>query len=121
MLAVSLEWRAVSKKPSKSWRYEHVTLDRVIDGDTIDVIIDVGFRFTTRQRLRLLELDTPERGQPLWRESTAHLRRLLADHPLTVTTVKQDSFGRWLAYVAVNGQDVSTLMRDWLRSAADGV
>ena len=118
---VSLEWHAVSKKPSKSWHYEHVTLDRVIDGDTIDVIIDVGFRFTTRQRLRLLELDTPERGEPLWREATAHLRRLLADHPLTVTTVKQDSFGRWLAYVAGNSKDVSTLMRDWLRSAADGV
>jgi micrococcal nuclease len=105
---------------SKSWRYEHVTLDRVIDGDTLDVIIDVGFRFTTRQRLRLLELDTPERGEPLWREATEQLRALVTNQPLTVTTVKQDSFGRWLAHVEVNGQDVSALMRDWLRSAADG-
>lgn len=105
---------------SKSWRYEHVTLDRVIDGDTLDVIIDVGFRFTTRQRLRLLELDTPERGEPLWREATDQLRALVTDQPLAVTTVKQDSFGRWLAHVAVNGRDVSALMRDWLRSAADG-
>lgn len=105
---------------SKSWRHEHVTLDRVIDGDTLDVIIDVGFRFTTRQRLRLLELDTPERGEPLWREATEQLRALVTDQPLAVTTVKQDSFGRWLAHVEVNDQDVSALMRDWLRSAADG-
>ena len=34
------------------------------DGDTIDLIIDVGFRMTTKQRIRLLGVDTPElRGE----------------------------------------------------------
>lgn len=36
------------------------TLDRVIDGDTIDVCIDLGFDVMTRKRCRLLGIDTPE-------------------------------------------------------------
>ncbi len=35
-------------------------LDRVIDGDTIDVIIDLGFKMTTNQRIRFLDIDTDE-------------------------------------------------------------
>tara|TARA_B100000787_G_C16195865_1_gene300787 strand:+ start:3383 stop:3889 length:507 start_codon:yes stop_codon:yes gene_type:complete len=36
------------------------SLDRVIDGDTIDVCIDLGFDVLTRKRCRLLGIDTPE-------------------------------------------------------------
>ena len=36
------------------------TLDRIIDGDTIDLIIDLGFKITTHQRIRLAEINTPE-------------------------------------------------------------
>ncbi len=35
-------------------------LDRVVDGDTIDVIIDLGFKMTTEQRIRLRGVNTPE-------------------------------------------------------------
>lgn len=35
-------------------------LDRVVDGDTIDVTVDVGFKMTTNQRIRLARIDTPE-------------------------------------------------------------
>jgi len=35
-------------------------LDRVVDGDTMDVIIDMGFKITTNQRIRLANIDTPE-------------------------------------------------------------
>jgi micrococcal nuclease len=34
--------------------------ERVIDGDTIDVTIDLGFKITTHQRIRLAGIDTPE-------------------------------------------------------------
>ncbi|NQU84889.1 MAG: thermonuclease family protein [Mariniphaga sp.] len=41
--------------------YEYkAKLDRVIDGDTIDVIIDLGFKMTTNQRVRFLDIDTDE-------------------------------------------------------------
>ena len=99
-----------------SFLYEHVTLLRVIDGDTIQVAIDVGFRFQTVQTLRLLQLDTPERGEPGWAEARAKLAQLITGPALKVQTVKQDSFGRWLAHIWV-GDDltpVSAMMRAWM-------
>nr|WP_321355760.1 thermonuclease family protein [uncultured Draconibacterium sp.] len=36
------------------------TVDRVVDGDTIDLIIDLGFKITTFQRIRLRGINTPE-------------------------------------------------------------
>lgn len=36
------------------------TVDRVVDGDTIDLIIDLGFKITTNQRIRLRGINTPE-------------------------------------------------------------
>jgi len=35
-------------------------LDRVVDGDTLDLIIDMGFKITTNQRIRLANINTPE-------------------------------------------------------------
>lgn len=35
-------------------------VDRIIDGDTLDVIIDLGFKITTHQRIRLAKINTPE-------------------------------------------------------------
>ena len=35
-------------------------LDRVVDGDTIDVHIDLGFDITVHKRVRLAGIDTPE-------------------------------------------------------------
>lgn len=35
-------------------------LDRIVDGDTMDVIIDLGFKITTFQRIRLARINTPE-------------------------------------------------------------
>lgn len=36
------------------------TVERVVDGDTIDLTIDLGFKITTHQRIRLAGIDTPE-------------------------------------------------------------
>ena len=50
------------------------TCTRVVDGDTIDADIDLGFRMLRRERLRLLGIDTPERGQKNWKEDLAHVQ-----------------------------------------------
>lgn len=36
------------------------TVERIVDGDTIDVVIDLGFKITTNQRIRLEGINTPE-------------------------------------------------------------
>lgn len=45
--------------------YYKATLVRVIDGDTIDVDIDLGFSvWLNKQRVRLAGIDTPESRNP---------------------------------------------------------
>ena len=78
------------------------------DGDTIDLIIDVGFKITTRQRVRLLWVNTPElRGASKeeglhWRDLTRKWLKHAKDSSneewyLQVETSKSDAFGRYLA------------------------
>ena len=78
------------------------------DGDTIDLIIDVGFKMTTRQRVRLLWVNTPElRGsskeqglyfRDLTRNWLKHAQdRATEEWYLEITTSKSDAFGRYLA------------------------
>jgi len=40
--------------------YRVKSVERVIDGDTIDVVLDLGFDTMTKQRVRMLGIDTPE-------------------------------------------------------------
>ena len=35
-------------------------LDRIIDGDTVDAVIDLGFDVSVHKRIRLAGIDTPE-------------------------------------------------------------
>ena len=37
-----------------------ITLDRVIDGDTIDAIINLGFNVQVKKRIRFMGINTPE-------------------------------------------------------------
>lgn len=45
--------------------YEYrATLDRVVDGDTVYLVVDLGFHIQVRMSFRLLGIDTPEvRGE----------------------------------------------------------
>jgi micrococcal nuclease len=47
------------QKHKKMYEYK-AKLDRIVDGDTIDLIIDMGFKITTKQRIRLADINTPE-------------------------------------------------------------
>ena len=41
--------------------YEYMaTIDRVVDGDTVDMVIDQGFHTLRKQRCRVAGIDTPE-------------------------------------------------------------
>lgn len=81
----------------RTWDYGVVECVRVVDGDTVDLRIDLGFYLTAALRFRLLGVDTPERGQPGWAEATDFARQWIAARTtLRVQTHKSDSFGRWL-------------------------
>lgn len=93
--------------------YEYkARITRVIDGDTVQATISLGFHLTSTHRLRLLGIDTPERGQDGYAEATARLVELIEQHEddegyILIRTAKDDSFGRWLANLV--GSDGVTL------------
>lgn len=95
-------------------------LVRVVDGDTVEldaykeVVFEYDFGFhqkvkidyhpTARLIFRLLGINAPEkRGETLEaaKRSQAALTMLLQSGKLTVTTGKQDKYGRWLAEILV--------------------
>ena len=41
------------------YKYSAVVV-KIVDGDTLDCIIDMGFKITTNQRIRLSKINTPE-------------------------------------------------------------
>lgn len=80
-----------------------VTVERVIDGDTIAGALDLGWGIVIREvrgrpcRFRLLGIDTPERGEPGFAEARDTLRaRLPVGTVAQVESEALDSFGRTL-------------------------
>ena len=81
------------------------TVVRVVDGDTVDVLLDEG----PRERLRLIGMDTPELYdsrtpvQCFARESSARARELLDGQRVAIegdpSQDTRDRYGRLLAYV----------------------
>ncbi|WP_419791404.1 thermonuclease family protein [Staphylococcus chromogenes] len=72
---------------------------RVIDGDTLEMRIDLGFHTHTVRKVRLLGVDTPERGQVNYNEAKAFTTGTVLGKNVYVQTYKADSFGRYLADV----------------------
>jgi micrococcal nuclease len=89
----------------------------VVDGDTIDVIIDLGFDILFASRVRLAGIDTPESRttdkaeKALGLESKDYLKKHLKDaKSVVIKTEKMNSsekFGRILGWLYVNGDTES--------------
>lgn len=79
----------------------------VVDGDTVDLTIDVGFRFDTRQRVRLLGINTPERGQAGFQEAKDYMIKRLFNKQVVVETYKSDVFGRYLGVIFIDGVNIN--------------
>jgi endonuclease YncB( thermonuclease family) len=86
------------------WNYRAKFI-RAIDGDTIEVDIDLGFDITLNKHIRLVSVNTPERGQPGYQEAKDFVQRMLSQPcadpwNLRLITVKaQEKYGRYLAIV----------------------
>lgn len=93
--------------------YEYrASLVRVVDGDTVFLDVDLGFRVHATLDFRLLGLDTPEvvgATKTAGLASKSELERLLALGTLRVVSTKSDKYGRWLATIFVRLPDGSEL------------
>jgi micrococcal nuclease len=84
----------------------------VVDGDTVDAELDLGFKLKIRQRMRLAGIDTPERGQEGYSEATEYLKYLVLNKPLFFITYKQSKFGYYLCDIRCEGNYVNQIMID---------
>lgn len=79
---------------------------RVLDGDTIEVLQD-----KTPVRIRLANIDAPEKKQAFGRWSANQLKDLVAAKPVTVTYTQTDRYGRIIGRVfTTNGTEASRFM-----------
>ena len=81
-------------------------LERIIDGDTAVLLIDLGFDVTTRQHVRFKGYNAPEMHKSHATEgirAKAELEMLLSGKQLVITTTQdfQQTFARYLADVYV--------------------
>jgi micrococcal nuclease len=96
----------------------NATLDRVIDGDTVDLVIDLGFDITIKQTVRLNGINTPElhstnpTEKAAAEKAKARLNELLTGQPLIVNTKKdsREKYGRLLAEIFINNTSVNQQM-----------
>lgn len=72
---------------------------RWIDGDTVDLRVDLGFHTFVETRFRLYGIDTPERGQKNHDQAKALCESLapIGSDVFIRTHKDPDKYGRWLA------------------------
>ncbi len=103
------------------YNFRVVKINRVVDGDTIDVTIDLGFDLYKKERVRVAGVDTPEKRtknleeKALGIDATGWLKAKLeetikGDEELTVRTELKGGvgkYGRLLGWLYVGDSDIS--------------
>jgi endonuclease YncB( thermonuclease family) len=89
----------ITEQDNRDRLYTYVArVERVIDGDTLWVVIDCGFQNRTRQKIRLRGIDTPELPTKDGVKAKAYVEDIVERSPFVVlTTSKSDKYDRYLA------------------------
>ena len=108
-----------SRKSCYNFRVTEIT--KVVDGDTIDVVIDLGFDIYKHERVRIAGIDTPEKRtrdlaeKKLGIDATNWMKATLEDtingeHELTIRTELKGGvgkYGRLLGWLYVGDEEKS--------------
>ena len=96
------------------YQYKIKKINRVIDGDTIDADIDLGFGITTTQRIRLKDIDAAEiRTKDLEEKAEGFKskewlqKELSREGEWIIDTYKEDKYGRILGTLYFIGDPVT--------------
>lgn len=99
--------------------YEYkAVITNVVDGDTFDMDIDLGFNIHIHERVRLLDIDTPEKfgdEKELGLLVKDYAAFAFAGMEVVIKSEKADvaantdSFGRWLVRVDIGSEDICNI------------
>lgn len=89
----------------------------VVDGDTVDATIDMGFSIHHKTRLRVARINAPEtRTKDLEEKERglackARVQELITGAvEILVKTTEKGKYGRWIAEVYIDGKNLSDLL-----------
>ena len=112
---------------SELYSYKLVSIDKVIDGDTVIATIDLGFNLLKTEHFRLLGFDAPETVRPIneveklaGENCKQHLKELFVSYPIKkmlVRTYKDtDIYGRFLAeFILSTGDTINKRMIEYIK------
>lgn len=83
----------------------YTKIDKVVDGDTCDVFIDLGFSVWHKERIRLAGIDTAEKNTPLGKALKEFLIKNLEGKLVKLEVSKPDKYGRYLGKVYLNSEE----------------
>ena len=73
---------------------------RWVDGDTVDIDVDLGFKVWSQQRFRLAHINTPEKKMPGYQEAIDRSNQLApVGTAVIVECLGYDRYGRWVAKI----------------------
>jgi micrococcal nuclease len=88
------------------YEYKITEIVKIVDGDTVDLIIDLGFNILCKERIRLNRVDTPESNSKDEKEKLLALEAkeflslwLTNQNDLKIKTAKDDKYGRYLGEI----------------------
>jgi micrococcal nuclease len=76
----------------------------IIDGDTI-----IDYR-ESELKIRLIDIDAPEKDQPYGSEATKQLSQLLKNKTIQYNHITKDKYGRQLSKLVIDNKDINAEM-----------
>lgn len=98
------------------WEYKYrAEIVRVVDGDTVDAEVDLGFDVRLSARFRMQGINAPEKNTQDGKKSLARLTELLpvgSQVVVQTTKDKREKYGRYLGTFLVAGKSVNQQLVD---------
>lgn len=79
-------------------------IDKVVDGDTVDVFIDLGFSVWHKERIRLSGIDTAEKNTAYGKATKKLLIDTIEGKLVKLEVSKPDKYGRYLGKIYLNSE-----------------
>ncbi len=106
---------AISKKQEGLLFTYRAFVERVIDGDTLKVEIDLGFNTRLRETIRLRGIDAFEIDTATGKRAKAYVEHELAKEPFVILkSTRDDKYGRYLGdiFYGSNSRDSAVILRE---------
>ena len=84
---------------------ENLAIKKVVDGDTVHLYHDNEI-----YKVRLIEIDAPERNQPFGSDSTDYLKSLLREGRVNIEISGTDRYGRKLGRLYWKGENINSCL-----------